>query len=557
LPSFFSVSPVRQLRRTREIATTFMRHGFGFAWEQIAPAIWSRFRRPLPKPVVVPAERLAEHFRQALEELGPTFIKFGQVLSTRPDVLPPAYIAELSRLQDNVPPASWDEVRAALTRELGRPPEAVFASIDPEPLAAASLAQVHAATLPDGSSVVVKVQRENITRTIETDLVILSELAAGAQHTPLGRIYDLPAIVEDFAATLRNELNYIREGRNADRFRESFADVPYVHIPAVHWEFTTRRVLTLERIHGIKIDDIRALTAAGVDRRKIALYSALIIIKEVLEDGFFHADPHPGNFVVMPGQIFGAMDFGMVGYIDEALRVDLIRLYAASVEMDPQGVVDQLIRMGAVGEDVDRRGLALDIGRLLGKYRGLPLKEIRATEVMADVLPITFRHRLRLPSDLWLLGKTLSMIEGLGLKLDPEFDIFAVSEPVVRRLMLRLMLPNRSWPRAAMLMGLEWGDMMQVLPRAGARLLRQAERGELFSLRLRGMDDFLCLLDRLVTRLAISLIIAALTISMAVLMPLTTGHIVARVLTIAGFVVSAVLGIWLVISMLRPMRPRR
>jgi ubiquinone biosynthesis protein len=546
---------VRQLRRSREIGTTFARHGFGFVWEQFAPALRARLGQPRKAPAPVPAERLAEHFRLALEELGPTFVKFGQVISTRPDLLPPAYIAELTRLQDAVPPAAWEEVRATLIQELGRPPEEVFASIDPVPLAAASLAQVHVATLPDGTQVVVKVQRANITQTIETDLAILAELAAGAQHTPLGRLYDLPAIVDDFATTLRSELDYRREGRNADRFRENFKDVPYVYIPRVYWNYTTGRVLVLERIAGIKIDDIAGMDATGVDRQAVALHSARLIIKEVLEDGFFHADPHPGNFVVMPGNVVGAMDFGMVGYLDDALRLDLVRLYAASVEMDEAGVVEQLIRMGAVAEDVDRRGLALDIGRLLHKYRGMVLKEVRATEMVADIMPIAFRHRLRLPSDLWLLGKTLSMMEGLGLRLDPNLDIFAVSRPAVRQLLLRLLLPSSAWSRELMLMGLDWAEAARLLPKAGAKMLHLAEQGDFFSLRIKGLEDLLYLLDRLATRLAISVLVAALTIGMALLMPNTAGHLVARIVTGAGFFVSALLGLWLIYSMLRP--PRR
>jgi len=552
------LNPVRHLRRYHQIGSTFARHGFGFAWDQLQPTLRTRrLGRREGVPAGLPGEALAGHFRLALEELGPTFVKLGQVLSTRPDLLPPAYIEELTRLQDDVPPAAWEAVRAVLIEEYGRPPEEVFASIDPVPIAAASLGQVHAATLPHGTQVVVKVQRANIRETIETDLAILAELAAGAQRTPLGRLYDLPAIVEDFANTLRNELNYHREGRNADRFRENFKNASFVHIPRIYWHYTTERVLVLERISGIKIDNVRAMDAAGVDRKKVALHSARVIIQEVLEDGFFHADPHAGNFVVMmPGEVFGAMDFGMVGYLDEKLRLDLLRLYAAAVDMDATAVVDQLIRMDAVAEEVDRRGLSTDIGRLLDKYRGMTLKEIRAGAVVADIMPVAFRHRLRLPTDLWLLGKTLSMMEGQGLRLDPDFDMFAATEPIVRRMMWRLMLPDRSWGREMAFMAADWAEMARLMPKASAQVLRQAERGELFSLRIKNLDDLCCLLDRVATRLAVSLLITALILGTALLMPMTTGNPLARVLTIAGFVISALLGGWLAFSMLRSARPR-
>ena len=549
--------PIRQFRRSRQIGATFIRHGFGFAWEQLQPTMRARFGRKPAAPPDLPAEALAEHFRLALEELGPTFVKLGQILSTRPDLLPPAYIAELSRLHDRAPTAAWEEIRAALAREYGRPPEEVFATIEPDPLAAASLSQVHAATLRDGAAVVVKVQRPGIRETIETDLAILAELAAGAQLTPLGRLYDLPAIVDDFAHTLRNELDYRREARNADRFRKNFTGDAHLYIPAVYWEHTTQRALVLERLAGIKIDDLAGLDAAGVDRKAVALHSAQIIVKEVLEDGFFHADPHPGNFFVMKGgEVIGAVDFGMVGYLDETLQLELIRLYTAAVEMDVEELVDQMVRMGAASEEVDRRSLSRDAGRLLTKYRGLPLRDLRATEMLADLLPIAFRHRLRLPADLWLLGKTLSMMEGVGLQLDPDFDMFAVSAPIVRRLAWRLLKPRRPLSRELLRRRTELADLADRLPRAADRLLRQTEAGDLFSLRLRDLDALLGTLERLTTRLAISMIIAALILGTALLIPSTAGNPAARVFAIAGFLFASALGAWLVLSLWWPRRRR-
>jgi ubiquinone biosynthesis protein len=545
--------PVRHLRRYQHIGATFMRHGFGFAINQLQPAVRNRLRRRSTVPVQVPTEALAEHFRMALQELGPTFVKFGQVLSTRPDLLPPEYITELSRLQDAVPPEPWEDIRAVLTAELSKAPEEVFATIDPLPIAAASLSQVHLATLRDGDGcqVVVKVQRPGVREQIETDLSILAELANGAQHTPIARYYDLPAIVDEFAYTLRNELDYVREGRSADRFRENFEEMPGVYFPRVYWGHTTRRVLTMERLEGIKIDDIAAMDAAKVDRKTIALHSAEIIVKEVLEDGFFHADPHPGNFLVMSGNIIGAMDFGMVGHVDEALRLDLIRLYAAAVDVDANAVVDQLIRMGAVDEEVNRRRLSTDIRRFLDRYRGVTLEELRADEMFADIVPIAFRHHIRLPADLWLLGKTLSMIEGVGRRLDPEFDMFAVSEPIVRRLIRRLLIPNAPKGRTLIRLGTDWADVTTLLPRAASRVLQQAERGDLFSVRVKDMDHFLFVMDRLATRLTLAVLVAGLTVGLAVLIPATTGNVLARVMAVLGFLVSATLAVWIVISMLR------
>ena len=253
---------------------------------------------------------------ELLEKLGPTFIKLGQILSTRPDLLPLSFITELSKLVDSVSPEPWELMRTLLARELGREPEEVFASIDPQPMASASLSQVHGAVLPGGQEVIIKVQRPNITAVIDTDLEILSSLAARAQATSLGKIYDFISVADDFGFTLRNELDYQREGRNADRLRESFAgEADLLYIPKVYWELSTRQVLVMERIYGIKINDIPALDAARYDRHKVALNSARAMIKQAFEDGFFHADPHSGNYIILPGDVIGLVDFGKVGYL--------------------------------------------------------------------------------------------------------------------------------------------------------------------------------------------------------------------------------------------------
>jgi ubiquinone biosynthesis protein len=551
MSAFSSLRPIRHLSRYRQIAGVFFKHGFGFAFDHLGPE-WRPWRRVCPPhPDQALPQDLAAHFRQALEELGPTFVKLGQILSTRPDLLPTSYIAELSKLHDTVSPAPWEAIRQVLAEEYGRAPEEVFAAIDPQPMAAASLAQVHAATLTNGEEVVIKVQRPNILATISADLDILMALAMAAQSTALGRIYDLVAIAEDFGFTLHNELDYRREGRNADRFRANFAHERYLHIPRVYWEHTTQRVLVMERIYGINLDDISALDAAGYDRHRVALHSARIIIKEVLEDSFFHADPHPGNLVVMPGEVIGAMDFGMVGHLTERDRQNLIRLYYVSVTLNAGGIVEQLVRMGAASADIDRDALVRDIGRLLTKYHGLPLRDIRAREVVEEIMPVAFRHHLRLPSDLWLLGKTLAMMEGVGLQLDPSFDIFAVSEPVVRRLIWQLILPRQAWGQTLLSYGADWADLLGALPRTGNRLLERAERGDLFQIRLKDADLIMSRLDRLATRLALSVLVAALIVSLALLIPATTAGGPLQLPVAVGFIVAAGLGVWLLISILR------
>lgn len=556
------VRSVRHFQRYREIVQVFIRHGFGELVDalELVPYLslpWRLLRRGQPAAPSLGAPR---RLRLALEELGPTFVKLGQVLSTRPDLLPPAYVAELAILQDTVPAGEWEPIRAQIEDELGAPLEELFAAFDPVPIAAASLAQVHAATLPDGSEVVVKVQRPNIQTTIETDLEILFDLARLLQaRTPLGEIYDLPGIVEEFSTTLRAELDFYREGRNADRFRASFADEPNIYIPQVYWDFTTRRVLVLECISGVKIDDVEALDAAGYDRARIANHAARMIVKEVLEDGFFHADPHPGNFVIMPGEVIGAMDFGMVGHLSRQTRTDLIRLYIVGVQMDEVGIVDQLIHMGVVSGTVDRVGLRWDVTRLLRKYHGMPLAAVRAREAIEEVMPIAFRHHLRLPSELWLLGKTLAMLEGVGLRLAPDFDLFAFSEPYIQRFVWHMASP-RAWGLPLLRGAGDWAELLGLIPRVGSQLLRRVERGELeITLRHQGLDQALARLDRLANRLSLSVLLAAFIVGLALLASafnLTAQWGLAAVLVAMGLVAASLLGLWLIFSMWRSTRGR-
>jgi len=540
--------PIRHLRRYRHILTVFTRHGFGFALSHFpTEPLWLRdFPFPAQEPATLPA-----HFRQALEELGPAFVKLGQMLSTRPDLLPPDYITELAKLQDEVPPVPWAEIRQVLQEEFDCPPEQVFGYIDPQPLAAASLAQVHTAKLADRQKVVIKVQRPNILPNIRTDLEIIQDLARYAeQYTPLGQVYELVEIAEDFADTLKTELNYQSEARNADRFRQNFADENSIYFPRVYWDYTTRRVLVMEYIEGVKISDIATLDEMGYDRTAIATHAAQMIVKEMLEDGFFHADPHPGNFVVMENEVIGAMDFGMVGYLSDADRVNLIRLYNVAVRMDAQGVADELIHVGAAPPDVNRRVLARDIERLLRYYHGLSLKEVRINELLDDVMPIVFEHHLQLPTNFWLLGKTLAMMEGIGLKLAPDFDVFAFSGPYVTKLILKSVLPRRHWIDNALRRGLAWGDLLDELPHMGMLLLDRFEKQEPIKLTL----DQLCMgrIDRLATRLALSLIVAGMTIGLSNLIPITMNSPwFVQAAAIAGFVIVVIVGIWIFVSIVR------
>jgi len=547
----------RHLQRYQKIVVVFARHGFGSFLETLQlnrylPINPNLFHKRAQPEQISPAE----HFRLALEELGPTFIKLGQILSTRPDLFPADFVLELSKLQDRVPPNSWEQILALLKEEYGQDPDQVFSRLDPEPLGSASLSQVHPAELPDGSQVVVKIQRPNIHGTIESDLEIMNDLAALAQRTAWGKLYNPVEIVNNFAFTLQNELDYRREGLNADRFRENFAGQPNLFIPKVYWDYSTAHVLVLERMEGIKIDDFAALEAAGYDRRKIASISAGMIVKEILEDGFFHADPHPGNFLILAGSppsnpVIGAMDFGMVGHVSRTDRMNMVQAIAYASQGEAHALVEHFLRMGAVTGTIDMQSLERDVERMLTQYRGIPLKLIQARRLVEEVMGIAFKYHVTLPADLWLLFKTTIMMDGLARQLDPDFDLVAVFAPPVRRILLEMRMP---WT---------WGSTffseieslllaMREAPAAGGALLRNLQRGQLpVKLNMGATKETLDRLDRISTRISLSILIAAFILGLALLLPTATGNRFATGLIHAGFMASLALGIWVAFDIIR------
>lgn len=555
----------RHLRRYQQIGRVLTRYGFGHVLTQLGigraliPSLEKLRFRSAEILRATPAERV----RMVIEELGPTFIKLGQILSTRGDVVPADLVHELEKLQDTVPPTSFDLIQAEVEQELGQPLDQIFPTFDPAPVASASLGQVHFATLVDGTEVAVKVFRPGVDKLIETDLDILLELAALAEkRTEWGEHYGVLALAQEFADTLRTEQNYEQEGHNMDRYRQIFAGVGYVHIPRVLWETTTRRVLTMERIRGIKITDIVRLDAANMDRELLARRLIDILLRAVLHEGFFHADPHAGNFMVLPYETIALMDFGIMGHLDPVERLGLVNLFVGLFRQDTDRVVQAVSDLGIATRASDRRRLARDMDRLRLRYYGLELQKIRARSFVEDLMGLAFANRLRMPSDLVLVFKTIAMLEGIGLQLDPELNVFQEVEPYVRDALLELQSPVTRLRETAEQMG-EAAEAMMALPRQLQRLLEQVEVGDSnLSMKVDGLERPTRRLVGAANRLVLAILAAAFVIGPALLIPhinelfpeWRTG---AVFLVIAGFAVSMLITLALLLSMLGSGRSSR
>jgi ubiquinone biosynthesis protein len=488
--------------RERQIAEVLVKQGF----TQLSAALGLKgIASPRRAADETDAPR---NLRTALEELGPTFIKLGQMLSTRGDLLPPRYRAELAKLQDAAPPVPAALIQRTLEQELGAE---AFASVDLEPLASASIGQAHAARLHDGTEVVVKVRRPGAREQVEQDLWILEHSAAQAgRHLHRLAQVDWVGLAEEFARILRAELDYEQEGRNAERFATNFAGDQQVQIPRVHWETTTADVITLERMRGIKVTDLDALDRSGVDRRALAQLATRVMAKMVFEDGFFHGDPHPGNFFVQPDGGIAIIDFGMVGALDDQLREGLADLLTGMVRQDAQRVAAVLIALGASTERVDRRALGLDLSTLLRRYAGRAVGEIALARAIADVLEIARRHGLRLPTDLALLAKAIIMEEGLAATLDPGFQMGQALAPFAERHLLAQLSPSALLRRLERL-----GLSAAALPGQLHHLLDTLDEGIEVHVRAADLEPLVARLERLGNRIAVSVLAAAAINSVA------------------------------------------
>ncbi|WP_293937363.1 AarF/ABC1/UbiB kinase family protein [Iodobacter sp.] len=544
---------MRDLPRVREIVAVLVRHGLGNLVQRLGLARGiERASDLLHLPGNYEAELLDSpvRVRRALEELGPAFVKLGQVLATRVDMFPPEWITEFERLQSNVPPVPFDLILPELTALLGTDPASIFLDLDSEPVGAASIAQVHRAKLLDGTEVVLKIRRPGVIPKIEADLRILRHIASLMEFEfAESRRYQPVKIAEEFAKSLRRELNLSAEARNSERFVQNFIGHKDIVIPKTYWEWTSESLNVQSYIGGVAGNDLLGVDAAGLDRCVLASRGADAVLKMVLIDGYFHADPHPGNVKYLPGNQIAFLDFGMVGRLPHPRRDQIVDLLAALAQRDEHGILNVLLEW--TGDTVvDEEKLTADIAGFMFDYENLALKDIRFGNLLNDVVQMMREHQITLPSDLTLLFKALITLEGLGRQLDPDFQMVGHLTPFVKEVIL-----ERFHPKAMLKKGKEGlyeaVQLLGGLPRDIGKLIKQARRGNMrIDLDLKRLDHFGLQITRSANRLTMGIVTGSLIIGSSIVMTVKAGPMLfgLPLLGFLGFVLAVLNTIWLVIS---------
>lgn len=542
----------RHIGRYREIVNILSKHGLGQILNLLGLNIHIRaFWRQ--KEVAEPPITTAQRLRMVFEELGPTFIKLGQILSTRPDLLPPVYISQLELLQDRIPPVSFEEIRTTIEDQMGRPITDIFKSLNEMPLASASIGQVHEGYLLGGDHVVIKVQRASVERIVETDLEIMYDVARVLEaRTSWGKFYKIADMVDEFARSIKEELNYIIEARNAQKLADNMKGDPKIRIPKVYWDFSTRRVLILEFVAGIKITSCQDLDEAGVDKAEVGRTLANSIFKQLLCDGFFHADPHPGNIAVDQEKRIVFMDFGMVGRLDEWMKERLGAMLFNIIRKDVNGIVRVLIEIGDPQKKVHKQGLKRDIYRMFDKYYNRPLEEIKIGQALRELLGMSFVYRIRVPVELVLMIRCLILLEGAVECLAPAVSIIELAEPFGKKLMREKFSPKQVG-QAVINYLFELSAISFSFPRHLDNLVQTIEEGDLkVTLEHQNFDKLISRLNLLGNRISFSLIVASIIIGSSLVAQRSPQSLLWQLpIAEAGFVIALLLGIWLLISIIR------
>ena len=496
----------------------------------------------------------SERIRMMVEELGPTFIKLAQILSTRPDLIPLELVEELSKLQDHVSPFPFSEVKQILEAELRSSLEERFEEFNEIPVAAASIGQVHRARLRGGEEVVVKVQRPGIRKTVEVDLEILFHLADLIErHFEEWGEQRPKRIVEEFSRTLEKELNYGTEASQAERFAAQFRGNPHIFVPRVFREASTGRVLTMQYVDGIKISEVKALDERGYDRRVIASRGAELMFEQVFRHGFFHADPHPGNIFILPQNVICYIDYGMMGSVIRRSRENFADLFSAYYHRDEVKTAQIVLKIVEWDREPDRRALEKDIFDFLGVHAYRSLGQLRVDALLKELMGLISRHHLRIPPDILLMAKAVAVAEGVGLRLDPDFEMTKKAAPFLLQLKLGRLRPQRIL-REFFIVGGDFLRLVRLLPEELETILHQIREGGIkIGFEHRGLENFIHQLDRSSNRLSFSLIIAALIIGSSLILNANIGPFLFGfpALGVLGFSTAGIIGIGLVISIIR------
>jgi ubiquinone biosynthesis protein len=550
---------MRELPRLHEIASVFIRHGLGDFVQRIGIAgVLERAGRILTFGPAGESVKLdqASRVRMALEELGPTFVKLGQVMATRVDLFPPRWIAELEKLHAQVPPVPFEELLPELELALGRSPFEVFRDIETPAYAAASIAQVHRARLADGTPVVLKIRRPGVREKIETDLRLLRRVSELIEaEIPEARRYRPAEIASQFARSLEREVDFATETRNIQRFAQNFAGDEHIVIPRIFPEWTSEVLLVQEHVEGVPATDPAAVAAAGLDRKVLAARGVDVFLRMILVDGLFHADPHPGNVFYLPGNRMVVIDFGMVGRLSPQRRRQVVDLLAGLARMAEEPMLEVLLDWAGEGY-VDEAKLAADVNELVFDLEGVPLKDIRIGAAIRQFAAIVREHSIVLPSDLSLMFKTLITLEGLGRQYDPDLHIVQHLTPLVKRALAERYRPRELVRRGRAAVD-EFFNVAASVPRDLARLLREARRGKTrIDLDLKRLDSFGLRLDRTLDRVTMGIMTASLVIGSAIVLtveggPRVFGVQVLPVLGLAGYVMAFLNSLWIIYGIWR------
>ncbi|MCB2181416.1 MAG: AarF/ABC1/UbiB kinase family protein [Desulfobulbaceae bacterium] len=547
----------RNLGRYRQILSVLFKYGFGEFIDTLNIEQYLEISKQMlfkKEPKSVDKLTRPERVRLVFEELGPTFIKFGQILSSRPDLIPLEYIFELSKLQDKVPSFPYEEVSLLIQDELGQSPEKVFKHFDKDPIAAASIGQVHRARLKNDEEVVVKVQRPGIEEIIETDLEIMLHLASLMErHIEEFEVQRPTRIVSVFARSIEKEINYNLEAANIERFARQFLENQTVYVPKVYRSFSTKRVITMEFVSGIKASKIDTLQKEGYDLQLIASRGAVLVMKQIFNFGFFHADPHPGNVFVLPNNIICFLDFGMMGRISRKERNDFADLVMHVVRRDERKVTDAILNITTHHGYIERGALENDFADIIERYVGLPLKELEIGPLMHNLLEIVSRYRLSLKPNFYLLVKAASTMEGLGRMLDPEFEMTQHAEPFITKIQKDKLNPKKLVGDLVE-SGTELMQLFKEIPSGIRDVLSLTRQGKIkIEFEHRGLDPLYGHLEQITNRIAFAIVLAAQIVgsSLIVLADIPPKWHGIPIIGLAGFLLAGIMGFWLLISMLR------